>query len=77
TEACDAAVTVGTGLDGPGALWRFTPTARLAAAGEVPTGPDGFTLALPPRSATLVRLTLANELFRDGFESGATGAWAP
>lgn len=77
TAEREVGVTVGTGLEGPGALWRFTPAARLAPAGEVATGPGGLALALPARSATLVRLTLANELFRDGFETGSTGAWAP
>jgi hypothetical protein len=73
----DTTVNVAAGLTGNVALWRFTDSSALAAAGTLPLAGGSFVAALPKRSATLAIVKLAsNELFRDDFESAGLDAWA-
>jgi len=62
-------------LVGPAQLYRFTTSSRLASLGPVAVV-EPWTLALPPRSASLVVLPVGEVIFTDGFESGGTSAWS-
>ncbi len=77
TSPRDVEVNVAGTVVGPATLWRFTPTQPLGPAGTLPVSGAGFAATLPARSATLAVVQLESGLvFRDGFESGSTGAWS-
>ena len=69
----EAQVTVAGGVTGNLALYRFTATTALAAAGTVPGAAPPIVLTLPPRSAALAVGQLAGGgglPFSDSFERG-------
>jgi len=77
TSPREVDVEIAAAASGPAALWRFTPTAPLAAAGTLPVAGNGFAATLPARSATLAVVQLETDLlFRDGFDSGTIAAWS-
>lgn len=53
TSARDATATVAGATDGSAALYRFSSTSRLSAAGTASMTSGALRLTLPPRSATL------------------------
>ena len=59
TATQTANVTVAGGLSGTAALWRFSGSARLAAAGTAAPSGGALSLVLPARSATLAVVALA------------------
>jgi hypothetical protein len=58
TAAQSVAATVAGGLSGSAALYRFTGSSRLAAAGSAAPSGGTLTLTLPARSATLAVVAL-------------------
>lgn len=77
TASRQAEVAVAGTLMGDGTIYRFDAASPVGPAGTVtPTG-SGFTLELPARSATLVRIAIGTgSLFADDFETGTTAAWS-
>ena len=80
TASREANVTVqGELVAGSSPVYRFDATHPLEAAGTVtvPEAASAFSLALPPRSVSLLvtQLAATTTIFADGFESGGTAAW--
>ncbi len=70
-------VTFAAPVTGPAALYRFTPTVALGAAGTLPVVGGVMAATLPARSATLAIVkVVSNLIFKDGVESGSTWAWS-
>lgn len=80
TQARDVTVSVaGGGVSGTVALWQFDATQKLHTIAGVASTATGFALIVPPRSATLARVSApvgAGAIFGDGFESGGPAQWS-
>lgn len=76
-EPRDVEVAFAAPVVSPAALWRFSETMALGAAGSLPIASGALVATLPARSATLARMALVSDLlFRDDFESGAAWSWS-
>lgn len=77
TVSREATVSIAAPLSGQFALYRFTASTPLGAAGTVAPAGGAITLLLPPRSATLaVGRIASSRIFEDRFETATTLGWS-